>query len=179
MRIGALWGLGHGVSATLLGFIAFLLKNRISTSFNFVKRLSGFADSAVGFSLLLIGIIGIKESLESKAGAEISSEEGGNITRKSGAAIFANGLLHGFSWDGAPSLAPALAMTSINSCLSFFFSYCLGTTTVMSILGATVGEGSIRLGKAVNSPDLTTKLSFASSVIALFIGLFWIFQSFR
>ena len=27
-------------------------------------------------------------------------------------AIFANGILHGFSWDGAPSLAPALAMTS-------------------------------------------------------------------
>ena len=178
MRIGAIWGLGHGISATFLGLCAFLLKDRISSQFNFLHRISGFADIAVGLSLFLIGLIGIKEAAELKNVTPSENETDESLTApKSSAAIFANGILHGFSWDGAPSLAPALAMTSMKSCLSFFLSYCLGTITAMSVVAGGVGEGSVRLGKIVNNPDLPRKLSMASSLLAVVIGLFWIFQA--
>jgi hypothetical protein len=38
-------------------------------------------------------------------------------------AVFLNGLLHGFSWDGTPTLAPALAFPNWGSVLLFLVSY--------------------------------------------------------
>lgn len=91
------------------------------------------------------------------------------------AAIFTNGIIHGLSWDGAPSIAPALAMTSWHAAISFLLSYCFGTMAAMSLTAGIVGEGSIRLGKVVNNPELPKNLSFASSLIAIIIGLYYLF----
>lgn len=63
VRIGAVWGLGHGITASIIGLFAFFLKGKVSSKFKFLERLSGLADSAVGISLLAIGLIGVKESL--------------------------------------------------------------------------------------------------------------------
>lgn len=195
MRLGALWGFGHGASAIFLGLCAFFLKGQMSTKFNFLQQLSTVAESTVGLSLILIGCIGIKENMDTEA--EIVNwqkqqdpiiGEGNGISTdvaipsssgalKSAKAIVANGVLHGFSWDGAPSLAPALAMTSWRSALSFLVAYCLGTMATMAITAGAVGEGSLRLGKAVNNPKLPRNLSFISSVVAIVIGIFWMVKS--
>jgi len=66
-------------------------------------------------------------------------------------------------------------MTSWKSALSFLLSYCFGTMLAMSLTAGLVGEGSLRLGKAVNSPNLPKNLSLASSVIAIFIGFYYLF----
>ncbi len=66
-RIGALWGMGHGVSATILGLTAFALKNRVATMPQVKGLLIGASSAmeiAVGASLILIGLLGIKESQE-------------------------------------------------------------------------------------------------------------------
>ena len=55
LRIGALWGLGHGMSAMLLGLGAFFLKGRMSSKFEILEKLSSLAESIVGASLILIG----------------------------------------------------------------------------------------------------------------------------
>jgi hypothetical protein len=177
MRIGAAWGLGHGFSATLLGSIAFLLKDKISSQFVFIEKLSSVAESAVGVSLLLIGALGIKEVVYDKNNGEESTSSLASL--KSNSAIFTNGILHGFSWDGAPSLAPALTLTSWRSAMVFLLSYCFGTMMAMSITAGAVGEGSIRLGEATKNPDLPKKMSIVSSAIAILIGIFWIFQAVR
>ena len=185
IRIGAIWGFGHGISAIFLGLCAFFLKGRISSKFVMLEKLSTVAESAVGLSLLAIGGIGIKESLESARvsrenkvdGHGDGSEEAALSKMKSPRAIFANGVLHGFSWDGAPSLAPALAMTSWSATLSFLFAYCFGTMAAMSLAAGTVGEASVRLGKAVGSNKLPQQLSFGSSVLAVIIGLYWLFAA--
>eukprot|EP01041_Mallomonas_annulata_P010725 gene10725-22403_t len=179
MRIGAIWGFGHGISATLIGLCAFLLKGRVSTKLKFLERMSSLAESVVGLSLVAIGLVGMKEVYDSRPEAQSdSNSEEQATTPKTNMAIFLNGILHGFSWDGAPSLAPALAMTSLRSALSFFLSYCVGTITVMSLVAGGVGECTVRLGKAFNSPELPRKLSFVSSLVAIAIGLFWIVQAF-
>lgn len=177
LRVGATWGLGHGISAVFLGLCAFFLKGRMSGQFQFLQRLSTLAESAVGVSLVAIGAIGIKENFATAntdghgdgAGAEPPS-----ASLKTSKAIFANGVLHGFSWDGAPSLAPALAMTSWSAAASFLLAYCFGTMAAMSLTAGLVGEGSVRLGKWVDSPQLPRQLSLGSSFVAIGIGLFWI-----
>lgn len=177
MRIGASWGLGHGLSATLLGLFGFLLKDRLGGHFHVLEKLSSVAESAVGISLLLIGGLGLKEALQ----AEVDDEESSSNTPplKSKGAIFTNGVLHGFSWDGAPSLAPALTLSSWRSAILFLFFYSIGTMAAMSATAGAVGEGTRRLGKASRSPELPRRMSIVSSCVAIAIGSFWIYKVMR
>ncbi len=184
LRIGAMWGFGHGISAMILGLAAFYLKGQMGGSFSFLEKLSSFAELAVGVSLLFIGGIGAKESLEL---TETNTDglgdgevlEGERITAmKSYRAIFANGILHGCSLDGAPSLAPALVMTTWRSVVSFLLAYCFGTMAAMAIAAAAVGEGTTRLGEAIGSSKLPKQLSLGSSLLAIVIGLYWIISFF-
>jgi hypothetical protein len=202
LRIGAIWGVGHGISAMILGLSAFFLKGQFTGKFAFVEKMASAADSVVGISILFIGLMGIKESLEQEHGQDdataVSSSlfagvDGGNVAfSPTGAgaggaagvqttsrgrtyrAILANGMLHGFSWDGAPSLAPALAMSSLRGAVMFLLSYSVGTIITMSIAAGTVGELSTRVGQASRNPDLPRKLSLISSIAAVIIGLYLI-----
>lgn len=182
-QLGALWGLGHGVSACLLGFTAFFLKGKISGKFHVLDKLSSLAEIAVGASLVGIGLLGIKESQEAE---EFHIEEGSETTTgtskstktNGGLAVFANGLLHGFSWDGAPSLAPAIAMSSWRAASLFLGAYSLGTVIAMSISAGAIGAVSKKIGEISNRPDLPKKLSFFSSLFAVLIGVYWLAQSF-
>ena len=62
MTIGAWWGLGHGTTATLLGLAAFYLKGQIGGNLIFRETFI-IRKWAVGASLLLIGGIGVRDSL--------------------------------------------------------------------------------------------------------------------
>jgi hypothetical protein len=88
-------------------------------------------------------------------------------------AVLFNGLLHGFSWDGAPSLAPALAVATWRGNVAFLLAYALGTIGVMTVATTVIGEGTRRAGKVFQRPDLPQKLSYFSSILALVIGLVW------
>jgi len=193
LRIGALWGLGHGFSALLLGSSAFYLKGQFTGRFAVLEKLANLAESAVGISILFIGLIGIKESYDAEA-EEKSAEAGVDSTKskatpstssssttpaypRSSRAIFANGILHGLSWDGAPSLAPAITMTSWKSALTFLLSYSIGTIITMSLAAGAVGELSLRVSKVTNNPDLPRKLSLVTSFMAVAIGVFFTLKS--
>lgn len=178
MTIGALWGLGHGTTAMIFGFIAFYLKDQIGGNLVFLEKLSTLAEWAVGASLLLIGGIGVKESLS--PGESNTDGHGDGIDEervsalKSSRAIFVNGLLHGCSLDGAPSLAPALVLTTWRSVISFLIAYCFGTMAAMSLAAGAAAEGTIRLGEAIGSSQLPKQLSLGSSILAILIGVYWI-----
>lgn len=183
-RVGALWGMGHGVSATLMGACAFGLKNQVSGKFmkRFLGGASHVTEIAVGISLIIIGILGMKEAREFEGSANLKSlsaaaAEPAKDTQKR--AVIFNGLLHGFSWDGAPSLAPALAVATWNSNLAFLVSYAIGTMTAMAVTTTLIGESTRRAGEIMNRPDIPQKLSFASSILAIAIGGIWCFLGFR
>jgi hypothetical protein len=171
VKNGAVWGLGHGLSATFLGFCAFFLKDKISSMIFDVEKLTNFAESAVGVSLVFIGLMGIKESLEKddSGGHHVSNEKA-----VSNQAIFLNGLLHGFSLDGAPSIAPAMVMSTWQNAAFYLGCYSLGTMIAMSAASSAIALLSTRLGKIANRPDLPKKLTFVSSLIALLIGIYWV-----
>lgn len=192
-RIGALWGMGHGVSATILGLCAFGLKNRISNIQSVSKLLHGassFMELAVGASLLLIGVLGIKEAREWEEEMDVSTkslsaaavspaDSGVQVKASQKRAVIFNGVLHGFSWDGAPSLAPAVAVATWRGSISFLLSYALGTMGAMAITTTLIGEGTLRAGEIFHRPDIPQKLSFASSILAIGVGLFWFYLALR
>lgn len=178
MKIGAWWGLGHGMTAMFLGLGAFYLKGQIGGSVAFFEKLSSVAEWAVGLSLLLIGGIGVRDSISEDEANTDGHGDGVEEQRvsalKSYRAIFVNGLLHGCSLDGAPSLAPALVLTTWRSVISFLLAYCFGTMAAMSLAAGAVAEGTIRLGEAIGSSKLPKQLSFGSSILAILIGIYWI-----
>ena len=204
VRVGAIWGVGHGISATLLGCLAFGIKRASSSFFYTGKRWQWLAargphlmEIAVGVSLIVIGIMGLKEArewqfepaesaaasphknLSSAVNVAVVSpppHEEASATKTvpiRTRAILLNGLLHGFSWDGAPSLAPALALITWGHTISFLSAYALGTTLTMALVTTVVGEGTRRASQIFHRPDLPQKFSLASSLVAIAIGLIW------
>lgn len=189
-RVGALWGIGHGVSATIIGLLAFGLKSTLnsvgsgSALKKFLSRASHVTELAVGLSLILIGVMGMREASEWKedlpeqgaaAPQSLSSavaEDAGIKTAQKRAVIF-NGLLHGFSWDGAPSLAPAVAVATWGGSLAFLSAYAVGTMTAMAIATTLIGEGTRKAGQFFDRPDIPQKLSYFSSILAIAIGAIW------
>lgn len=176
--------MGHGVSATILGVLAFGLKAQVQKAPGVKTVLAGAShvmEIAVGLSLVVIGGMGIREAREweeelsgqpAQSLSAAASEVTGGAEAQKRAVIF-NGLLHGFSWDGAPSLAPALAVATWGGNLAFLSAYAAGTMTTMAITTTLIGEGTRRAGEIFNRPDIPQKLSYFSSILAIGIGLIW------
>lgn len=178
-KIGALWGMGHGVSASILGVLAFGLKSQVQKAPGVKALLAGAShvmEIAVGLSLILVGAMGIREAKEwenqPQSLSAAASPETGVAEAQKRAVIF-NGLLHGFSWDGAPSLAPAIAVATWGGNLAFLSAYAAGTIAAMAITTTLIGEGTRRAGEIFNRPNIPQKLSFFSSILAIAIGLVW------
>lgn len=138
---------------------------------------------AVGSSLIVIGVMGIREAREwrvetvphkslSAASVQVVEEDNPKYSAQKRAVLF-NGLLHGFSWDGAPSLAPSLAVATWSGNLTFLSAYAAGTIGAMMIATSLVGEGTRRAGQMFKQPDIPKKLSFVSSSMAIFLGVIW------
>ena len=200
-RIGALWGMGHGVSATILGLTAFGLKNQVANMPQVKGMLIGASSAmevAVGASLIFIGLLGIKEARAFKQEEDeheheheheeeqtegSSSSSSFKVTDESEKAqkraVVFNGILHGFSWDGAPSLAPALAVATWRGSISFLLAYGLGTVGAMTIATTLIGESTRRAGEIFHTPDLPQKLGLASSFLAMAVGVFWCYLAFK
>ncbi len=178
MKVGATWGLGHGISATMLGLAAMVLKGQVSSRFKVLESLSTLAESAVGFSLIFIGLMGIKESIEARKENDEDNDSSTPLGLRSNRAILTNGILHGCSLDGAPSIAPVLAMKSRRSAVWFLVAYCFGTMAAMSVTAGAIAESSNRLVQTSKMPDLPSKLCFVSSFLAMLVGIFWVVKVF-
>mmetsp|Transcript_13741 Transcript_13741/g.40624 ORF Transcript_13741/g.40624 Transcript_13741/m.40624 type:complete len:216 (-) Transcript_13741:1756-2403(-) len=194
-RVGAVWGLGHSISSFILGTVAFGIKGGLSGKGALFSRLTHVSEIAVGLSLVGIGVFGLREALappesegDNAAKAGDAHEEEGDVNidemlparslssavpqpKMKSRAVLVNGFLHGLSWDGTPSLAPALAFSTWGYCFSFLFAYCGGTVAAMAAATAAVGEGSLRLSEKMNDPELIPRrLSAVASVIAMALG---------
>jgi len=167
--------------------------------FDIVHHAGSFMELAIGASLIVIGLLGIKEAREWEApegdACEVSENEDGSTAHgvpkslsaaaspprsnmavnpnPAKRAVLFNGILHGFSWDGAPSLAPAVAISTWRGSLTFLLSYALGTMGAMALATTVIGEGTRRAAGKLDRPDLPRDLSVMSSFLALIVGVVW------
>jgi hypothetical protein len=145
------------------------------------KLLAGalhLTEIAVGLSLIVIGIMGIREAREwedeidgvqPQSLSAAATDAGVKASQKRAF----NGLLHGSSWDGAPSLIPAVAVATWSGNLAFLSAYAVGTMVTMAAVTTLIGEGTKRAGQVFQRPDIPQKLSMVSSVLAIAIGAVW------
>ncbi|KAK6120872.1 hypothetical protein DH2020_045386 [Rehmannia glutinosa] len=175
--VGALWGCGHDAGQVLFGLLFLLLKDRLH-----IEIIRTWGSRVVGFTLLVIGAMGIKEASEipvpcvalENGECDVSEYEtltGPSVGKKKkiGFATFATGIVHGLQPDALMMILPALALPSRLAGAAFLFMFLVGTVMAMGSYTVFIGSCSEVLKDRV--PRITEKLTWASSLIAIALGL--------
>ncbi|GAB2267869.1 Chloroplast protein FOR GROWTH AND FERTILITY 2 [Dionaea muscipula] len=176
--VGALWGCGHDAGQVIFGLLFLLLKDRLH-----IEIIRTWGTRVVGLTLLVIGAMGIKEASEvpvpcvalENGECDVSVYEtlegGPEVGRKKkiGFATFATGIVHGLQPDALMMVLPALALPSRVAGAAFLCMFLVGTVVAMG--GYTVFIGSCSQALKERIPRITEKLTWASSLVAIGLGL--------
>ncbi|XP_027089311.1 uncharacterized protein LOC113783411 [Coffea eugenioides] len=174
--VGALWGCGHDAGQVIFGLMFLLLKDRLH-----IEIIRTWGTRVVGFTLMVIGAMGIREASEVPAPCvalengecDVSIYEGlENPTigkKKIGLATFATGIVHGLQPDALMMILPALALPSRVAGAAFLLMFLVGTVVAMGSYTVVIGSCSEALKERV--PRITEKLTWASSLVAIALGL--------
>ena len=131
-----------------------------------------WAARVVGLALITIGGMGIKEAQEIDAATPVlaEGETAGEPGKKSvGPATFITGIVYGLQPDALLMVLPALSLPSRAAGAAFLGMFLLGTVLAMGSYTAFVSSLSKALQKHV--PKITYRLTVASSLIAIALGL--------
>ncbi|KAJ9704449.1 hypothetical protein PVL29_002832 [Vitis rotundifolia] len=174
--VGALWGCGHDAGQMIFGLLFLLLKDRLH-----IEVIRTWGTRVVGFTLLVIGAMGIREASEAPTpcvavengecdvGTYEALENPTAKKKKIGFATFATGIIHGLQPDALMMVLPALALPSRLAGAAFLVMFLLGTVVAMGSYTVFIGSCSQALKERV--PRITEKLTWASSLIAIALGL--------
>ncbi|CAN0878859.1 Chloroplast protein FOR GROWTH AND FERTILITY 2 [Linum grandiflorum] len=166
--VGALWGCGHDAGQVIFGLMFLLLKDQLH-----IEILTSWGARVVGLTLLVIGVMGIKEALEvgvelEPALEDVSSSPAVMKKKKIGFATFATGIVHGLQPDALMMVLPALALPSRVAGAAFLVMFLIGTVVAMGSYTVFIGSCSQALKERV--PRITEKLTWASSLVAIALG---------
>ncbi|KAG6401434.1 hypothetical protein SASPL_138291 [Salvia splendens] len=174
--VGALWGCGHDAGQVLFGLLFLILKDRLH-----IEVIRTWGTRVVGLTLLVIGGMGIREASEvpvpcvalENGECDVSEYEALVSTpvgkKKIGLATFATGIVHGLQPDALMMILPALALPSRLAGAAFLLMFLVGTVIAMGSYTVFIGSCSEALKERV--PRITEKLTWASSLIAIALGL--------
>ncbi|CAL1388601.1 unnamed protein product [Linum trigynum] len=176
--VGALWGCGHDAGQVIFGLLFLLLKDRLH-----IEILRTWGTRVVGLTLLVIGGMGIKEASEvpspcvalENGECDVGVYESLEATpavvqkKKIGFATFATGIVHGLQPDALMMVLPALALPSRVAGAAFLVMFLVGTVVAMGCYTVFIGSFSQALKDRV--PRITEKLTWASSFIAIALGV--------
>lgn len=174
--VGALWGCGHDAGQVIFGLLFLLLKDRLH-----IEIIRTWGTRVVGLTLLVIGAMGIKEASEvptpcvalENGECDVSDEYENSIDnqkkKKIGFATFATGIVHGLQPDALMMVLPALALPSRLAGAAFLGMFLVGTVISMGSYTVFIGSCSQALKERV--PRITEKLTWASSLIAIALGI--------
>jgi len=126
----------------------------------------------VGLSLILVGLLGLKEIEEEKdEKTSIRGNRGMPVIRKS-STIFMSGLLQGFTGiDSLIALIPSLSVASLSSILIYATLLAIGCSIVMSLFCALLGQFDKALLRHDPSGGLPLLLSSYACYSSVVIGI--------
>ncbi|VVB10284.1 unnamed protein product [Arabis nemorensis] len=167
--VGALWGCGHDAGQLIFGLLFLLLKDKLH-----IEVIRTWGTRVVGLTLLVIGAMGIKEASEIPEPCVVALENGetdekNSKKKKIGFATFATGIVHGLQPDALMMVLPALALPSRLAGGAFLIMFLVGTVIAMGSYTVFIGSCSEALKEKV--PRITEKLTWASSLVAIGLGL--------
>lgn len=168
-RHGLIWGLGHMVSISLVGFPVLLLRYQLPVT------MENVVDLGVGLILVLLGARTISRWFRERAHLHDHNHDGkkhahfhahptdlrkshvhhGSVLRRQGLVTFGLGLVHGLAGSGAAAVLALTVAPSVISGVGYLLVFGIGTC---------LGMFSITLGVA--APALTT-LSQSSAIHGL------------
>ncbi|EEF29195.1 uncharacterized protein LOC8270669 [Ricinus communis] len=174
--VGALWGCGHDAGQVIFGLLFLLLKDRLH-----IEIIRTWGTRVVGFTLLVIGAMGIREASEVPAPCVALENGECDVSvyealesptvgkKKIGFATFATGIVHGLQPDALMMVLPALALPSRLAGAAFLVMFLVGTVVAMGSYTVFLGSCSQALKDRV--PRITEKLTWISSLVAIALGL--------
>nr|XP_043613099.1 uncharacterized protein LOC122585065 [Erigeron canadensis] len=176
--VGALWGCGHDAGQVIFGLLFLLLKDRLH-----IEIIRTWGTRVVGFTLLVIGAMGIREASEvptpcvalENGECDVSVYEASladptvGKKKKIGFATFATGIIHGLQPDALMMVLPALALPSRLAGAAFLGMFLVGTVIAMGSYTVFIGSCSQALKDRI--PRITEKLTWISSMVAIALGL--------
>ena len=180
LKNGLSWGLGHSSGIIVLSILAIFIRDIIS-----LERFSSFAEFLVGISLLVIGIIAIKNATnfgihshqhEHKNGIShkhFHYHQNKNLHNNNSHALTGLGLLHGIA--GGSHLIPLIFVITIpdlQGAFIYLFSYLIGSLLIMSLFTYLISITTLNIGKN----QIKRLIAFAGG-ISFSVGLFWIQKS--
>ena len=180
LKNGFSWGLGHSSGVLLLAFLAICIKDITP-----LNKFSNIAEFLVGISLLIVGVIAIKNSFQLSMHSHSHKHENGyahrhyhfhtkeqKINNKHSHALTGLGLLHGIA-GGSHFLAvlPALALPLTSACL-YLISYLIGSLTSMNLFTCLISFTTFKA-----SQKFIKKLIAVAGGLSFSLGLFWIQRS--
>jgi hypothetical protein len=175
-KIGSLWGLGHAMSAMCMGLAVYFLKEKAISSHSPLSAVAFGADIAIGLSLCFIGVLSLLEA----RGRDFKQELKTNTDQKQTFAMklnmMMNGIFHGLSLDGVPTLMPVLGAGSLATACTFLASYGLGCVLAMTLATIFIGQGTATLSK--NTDFDLGKIIRGSAYGAILIGICWTGRAF-
>ena len=180
LKNGLSWGLGHSSGVLLLAFLAIFIKDITP-----LNKFSNIAEFLVGISLLIVGVIAIKNSFQLKMHSHSHKHDNGFAhshyhfhTKEQknykihSHALTGLGLLHGIA-GGSHFLAvlPALALPIISACF-YLISYLFGSLISMNLFTFLISFTTLKVGQ-----KFIKRLIFFAGGISFSMGLFWIQRS--
>ena len=175
-RTGFKWGLGHGIGACFIGFLAIAFRQMID-----VEAVSSWMEFLVGFMLLGIGVWAIMRTSRIEIHVHQHQHDGDEHKHihvhdadanheaeghsHSHAAVYV-GALHGAAGTGhLLAVLPSLAMPALDATL-YLSAYLLGAVASMTLFGWVLGY--VATGRRLRWS------MYASALASIAIGGYWI-----
>jgi hypothetical protein len=196
--IGLFWGLGHNLGMVLIGVLFFYFREFIPVEF-----ISAQSEKIVGFILILIGLwvfirlFKIKKGTSKHSHIHLHKDNDGETyahyhdhdhmeqnghehvhsQKQSAIAVLGVGTLHGFAGvSHFIGLLPTLAFAHRGEAVLYLTGFAGGTIISMILFSAILGIiGEAASSKGKFQPYYYLNVLAASA--AIFVGLFWIYQS--
>ena len=174
-KSGALWGFGHSSGVLIVGLLALLFKDWLP-----VDALSSWSEWVVGFTLVAIGVWGLR-ARAARARVATHPHQHGAVTHAHAHihapphthAAFGVGILHGFAGSSHfLAVLPALALPDLASSLGYLAGYGVGTVAAMSVFSTAIGFVAARAERS--GPGAARWLLSGCSAAAMIVGIAWI-----